>query len=78
MLGKGINKILFIGGYVMKDFIALLIIGGIVLSVSIVLLLLQYIMPGIILFGIATIIFASSVVVVKVHEEQPFNRRSRI
>ena len=62
----------------MKDCIALLIIGGIVLSVSIVLLLLQYIMPSVILFAIATIILASSIVFVKVHEEQPFNRRSRI
>lgn len=65
-------------GYVMKDCIALLIIGGIILSVSIVLLLLQYIMPSVILFGVAIIIFACSIVFVKVHEEQPFNRRSRI
>ena len=62
----------------MKDFIALLIIGGIVLSVSIVLLLLKYIMPSVILFGIATIILACSIVFVKVHDEQSFNRRSRI
>ena len=62
----------------MKDCIALLIIGGILLSVSIVLLLLQYIMPSVILFGLATIILACSLVFVKVHEEQPFNRRSRI
>ena len=62
----------------MKDCIALLIIGGIVLSVSIVLLLLQYIMPSVILFGIATIILACSIIFVKVPEEQPFNRRSRI
>ena len=62
----------------MKDFIALLIIGGLVLSVRIVLLLLQYILPSIILFGIATIILACSIVFVKVHEEQSFNRRSRI
>lgn len=62
----------------MKDCIALLIIGGIILSVSIVLLLLQYIMPSIILFGIATIILACSIVFLKVHEEQTFNRRSRI
>lgn len=62
----------------MKDCIALLIIGGIVLSVSIVLLLLQYIVPSVILFGIAIIILACSVVFVKVHGEQPFNRRSRI
>ena len=45
----------------MKDCIALLIIGGIILSVSIVLLLLQYIMPSVILFGIATIILACSI-----------------
>ena len=57
----------------MKDCIALLIIGGIVLSVSIVLLLLQYIMPSVILFGIATIILACSIVFVKFREEQPFN-----
>ena len=62
----------------MKDCIALLIIGGIVLSVSIVLLLLQYVMPSVILFALATIILACSIVFVKVHQEQPFNRRSRI
>ena len=62
----------------MKDCIALLIIGGIVLSVSIVLLLLQYIVPSVILFGIATIILACSIIFVKVHEQQSFNRRSRI
>ena len=61
----------------MKDFIALLIIGGIVLSVSIVLLLLKYIMPSVILFGIATIILVCSSVFIKVHDEQSFNRRSR-
>lgn len=62
----------------MKDCIALLIIGGIVLSVSIVLLLLQYIMPSVILFGIASIILACSMAFVRVHEEQSFDRRSRI
>ena len=62
----------------MKDCIALLIIGGIILSVSIVLLLLQYIMPSIILFGIATVILGCSIVFLKVHEEQTFSRRSRI
>lgn len=62
----------------MKDSIALLIIGGIVLSVSVVLLLLHYIIPSIILFGVASILLVFSFSLVKLYEGRPFNRRSRI
>ncbi|MFF5995370.1 hypothetical protein AAGS61_11585 [Lysinibacillus sp. KU-BSD001] len=62
----------------MKDSVACLIIGGIVLSVSIVLLLLHYIVPGIILFSLASILFVCSSLLVRAHGEHVFDRRSRI
>lgn len=61
----------------MKDSIALLLIGGIVLSVSVVLWLLQYVIPGLILFGVASVLLLVGISLVKLREGQPINRRSR-
>lgn len=61
----------------MKDSIALLLIGGIVLSVSVVLWLLHYVIPGLILFGVASILLLVGISLVKFREGQPINRRSR-
>ncbi|MGM9951650.1 MAG: hypothetical protein ACI33P_16055 [Lysinibacillus sp.] len=62
----------------MKDSIALLIIGGIIMSVSIVLLLLHYTIPGVVLFGVASILLVSGLSLVKILESPRFNRRSRV
>jgi hypothetical protein len=62
----------------MKDSIALLLIGGIILSVSVVLWLLHYVLPGLILFGIASILLICGFSLVKMHGGQPLNQRSRM
>lgn len=62
----------------MKDSIALLLIGGIIISVSIVLLLLHYVIPGLVLFAVASILLISGLSLVKLHEGQPINRRSHM
>lgn len=62
----------------MKDSIALLIIGGIIMSVSVVLLLLHYIIPGVVLFGFASILLVSGLSLMKILESPRFNRRSGV
>ncbi|KGR81565.1 hypothetical protein [Lysinibacillus odysseyi] len=62
----------------MKDSIALLLIGGIIVSVSIVLLLMHYVIPGLVLFAMASILLISGFSLVKLHEGQPINRRSHM